>query len=186
MDKIKGNRRIRLCAIAMALMVGSIIFVGMFNTGLDVTNTTEFCTSCHTMQYNFKELKQTAHWNNRSGVKTGCADCHVPKEFFPKLKAKIIAAKDVWHEIIGTIDTPEKFERRRWKLANAVWQKMEADNSQQCRNCHSFGNMLFAMQDKSARKKHMKAEKTGRTCIECHKGIAHEEPDEPEEEEASG
>jgi cytochrome c-type protein NapC len=32
-----------------------------------------------------------------------------------------------------------------------------------------------------ARKRHSKAEDDGLTCIDCHKGIAHTEPDEPEE-----
>ena len=60
---------------------------------------------------------------------------------------------------------------------------MKATDSRECRSCHSFDNMDFSEQDKSARKRHEKAEVKGQTCIDCHKGIAHEEPDEPEEEE---
>jgi cytochrome c-type protein NapC len=37
-------------------------------------------------------------------------------------------------------------------------------------------------QGKMAAKKHQKAKAEGKTCIDCHKGIAHTEPDEPEEE----
>ena len=39
------------------------------------------------------------------------------------------------------------------------------------------------MADFCARNKHGRAEDEGKTCIECHKGIAHEEPEEPEEDE---
>ena len=158
-----------------------ILFTGLFNSGLHYTNQTEFCTSCHTMQNNLDELKETVHWSSASGVHAGCADCHVPKAFFPKMYAKIHAAKDVWHEILGTIDTPEKFEARKWKMANAVWDKMKATDSRECRSCHSFDHMDFDEQDKMASKKHSKARERGKTCIDCHKGIAHEEPDEPDE-----
>ena len=38
-------------------------------------------------------------------------------------------------------------------------------------------------QDKSARKKHTVAINKGKTCIDCHKGLVHDLPDEEEEEE---
>jgi len=41
-------------------------------------------------------------------------------------------------------------------------------------------------QDKIARKKHAKARDEGKTCIDCHKGVAHDMPDEPEEENKEG
>lgn len=168
----------------MILLVAlGAILMSLFNYGLQATNTTEFCTSCHTMETNLTELKETVHYSNASGVHAGCADCHVPKAFFPKMKAKILAAKDVYHEIIGTIDTPEKYEAHRWDMATRVWAKMKATDSRECRSCHSFDRMDLSEQDKMARKRHDKAEEQGKTCIDCHKGIAHEEPDEPDEDE---
>jgi len=163
------------------LLALGAIFMSLFNVGLKATNSTEFCTSCHSMKNNLEELKESVHWSSASGVHASCADCHVPKAFFPKMKAKIFAAKDVWHEILGTIDTKEKFEEHRWKMANAVWDRMKATDSRECRSCHSFDHMDFSAQDKIARKRHEKAEAQGKTCIDCHKGIAHEEPDEPDE-----
>ncbi len=103
------------------------------------------------------------------------------KQFIPKMIAKVMAAKDVYHEILGTIDTKEKFEDYRWTMANRVWEKMKSTDSRECRNCHSFDTMDLAEQDRSARKRHGRAEDEGKTCIDCHKGIAHEEPDEPDE-----
>ena len=167
----------------LTLFLGAVI-MSLFNAGLHATNKTEFCTSCHSMKNNLAELKESAHWSSASGVHAGCADCHVPKAFFPKMKAKILAAKDVYHEIAGTIDTPEKFEKHRWEMANRVWEKMKASDSRECRNCHSYEHMdlLSDAQDKRARRRHAAATDKGETCIDCHKGIAHEEPDEPEEE----
>jgi cytochrome c-type protein NapC len=166
--------------IGITLIFLGVISAGGFNVALDMTNTNEFCTSCHTMQRNFDELKETTHWQNRTGVHAGCADCHVPKAFFPKIYAKIMAAKDVWHEFAGTIDTPEKYEAQRWDMANRVWAKMEANNSRECRSCHTYTHMDLSEQDRFARKNHEKAVDRDQTCIDCHKGIAHQLPEEPE------
>ena len=168
---------------ALLLLIIGAALMSLFNYGLQATNTTEFCTSCHSMQTNLKELKETAHYSSASGVHAGCADCHVPKAFIPKMIAKVMAAKDVYHEILGTIDTPEKYEKHRWDMATRVWAKMKATDSRECRSCHSFDRMDLSAQDKIARKKHDSATDKGKTCIDCHKGIAHEEPDEPDDEE---
>ncbi len=171
-----------LISFILILALG-VLLTALFNTGLHATNETEFCTSCHSMQNNLRELKESVHWRSASGVHAGCANCHVPKSFFPKMLAKLMAAKDVYHEILGTIDTPEKFEKHKWEMANRVWAKMKATDSRECRTCHSFDHMDFSEQDKSARKRHARAEEEGKTCIDCHKGIAHEEPDEPDDED---
>lgn len=175
-----NTSRKKMILIASVIFLLGIGFSGLFGFALDMTNKTEFCTGCHTMQVNLEELKESVHWKSGSGVHAGCADCHVPKQFLPKMWAKIMAAKDVYHEIMGTIDTPEKYEARRWQMANAVWKKMKASDSRECRNCHSFDHMDLSEQARSARKKHDSAADKGNTCIDCHKGIAHEEPDEPE------
>lgn len=169
-----------LIVLALVFMAG-IVFAGLFNVGLHYTNQTEFCTNCHSMKINLEEYKETVHYKNASGVSPSCADCHVPKEFVPKMIAKIMAAKDVYHEIMGTVDTKEKFDAYRWNMASRVWAKMKETNSRECRTCHSFDRMNLSAQDRSARKRHARAEDEGQTCIDCHKGIAHEEPDEPEE-----
>ncbi|MCW8827135.1 MAG: NapC/NirT family cytochrome c [Gammaproteobacteria bacterium] len=180
---IKKYLSVKNILIAGALFLAGMLFLGATNSFFAFTNQLEFCTSCHTMQVNLNELKETVHYKNASGVQATCADCHVPKAFFPKLKAKIFAAKDVYHEIMGTIDTQEKYEARRWEMANAVWAKMKASDSRECRSCHDFNNMDLSAQDRMARKKHGSATDKGQTCIDCHKGIAHLEPDEPEETE---
>jgi cytochrome c-type protein NapC len=65
-------------------------------------------------------------------------------------------------------------------MATRVWAKMKGTNSRECRNCHKFENMDLTGQSRSARARHGNAPDKGETCIDCHKGIAHEEPDEPE------
>lgn len=173
----------KLVVIAGVVFAAGAVFAGFFNVGLSKTNEMEFCTSCHSMQWVFEEYKESPHYKNTSGVRATCSDCHVPKPFGPKMVAKVIAAKDVYHEILGTIDTEEKFESHRWDMASRVWAKMEASNSRECRSCHAFDQMDLSAQSRSARNRHARAEDEGKTCIDCHKGIAHEEPDEPDEDE---
>ncbi|WP_245593459.1 NapC/NirT family cytochrome c [Azospirillum halopraeferens] len=153
------------------------LFLGGFHAFSDYTNRLEFCISCHEMESGpYAEYAKTIHFNNRTGVRAECADCHVPKEFGPKLVAKVVAAKDVYHWLLGTIDTKEKFEARRLQMAQRVWGQMEASGSQTCRSCHDFRAMDLEEQGRRARARHPVAMEEGKHCINCHKGIVHELP----------
>ncbi len=176
-----GTSRKKFIIILVLVFSAGVLFTGLFNVGLSSTNEMEFCTSCHSMKVNLEEYKETVHYLNTSGVRATCADCHVPKEFGPKIVAKVLAYKDVVHEILGTIDTKEKYEAHRWDMASRVWAKMKATDSRECRSCHGFDQMDLSTQSRMARKRHSSAVDEGLTCIDCHKGIAHMEPDEPEE-----
>lgn len=161
-----------------------VVFWGGFNTFMEYTNTMEFCVSCHEMRATvLEEYKKTVHYNNPAGVRAICSDCHVPREWTPKLIRKVKATSELYHKIAGTIDTPEKFEAKRLEMAESVWRSMEETDSRECRNCHSFAAMDFHEQSRRAREKMQDAAEKGKTCIECHKGIAHELPAEYEEDD---
>ncbi len=152
---------------------------------LENTSSLEFCVSCHEMEATvYQEYKQSAHYRNRAGVRAECSDCHVPREFGPRFAAKIRASKDIWHSLIGTISTPEKFEAHRWTMATRVWEMMERTDSATCRACHTYESMAVEKQDRQGRRRHQSAMAEGRTCIECHKGLVHQYPKEPGSEEA--
>ncbi|GAB4289866.1 MAG: cytochrome c-type protein NapC [Roseovarius sp.] len=162
--------------LLVAGFLAGILFWGGFHWSLELTNTEEFCTSCHTMETNLGEYRETVHYNNHSGVRAICSDCHVPHEWQYKIKAKIMAVKDLYHEAMGTIATPEQYEARRARMAAAVWRKMKATDSRECRNCHAFEYMDFTIQEARAAANHQKAVDQGMTCIDCHQGIAHDLP----------
>jgi nitrate/TMAO reductase-like tetraheme cytochrome c subunit len=158
----------------LVFIIIGIVFWGGFNTAMEATNNEEFCISCHEMEENvYEEYKKTIHYANRSGVRATCPDCHVPKEWTHKMVRKIQASKEVWHKILGTIDTPEKFDNKRLQLAQNEWRRMKANDSRECRNCHDFESMSVAYQKPRASKQHTNALQNGNTCIDCHKGIAH-------------
>lgn len=157
--------------------VAGIIFWGGFNMFMERTNTLGFCISCHEMRTTvYEEYKQSVHFQNASGVRAICSDCHVPKPWTAKLVRKIKASNELLHKMLGTIDTPEKFEAKRLELAEHVWAGMIANDSQECRNCHSYDAMHFEKQRKRSAEKMQVAAKQGKTCIECHKFIAHKRP----------
>ena len=163
--------------VLLAGFLAGILFWGGFHWTLEMTNTEEFCVSCHTMETNLGEYRETIHYNNHSGVRAICSDCHVPKEWQHKIKAKVIAAKDVYHELVGTISTAEKYEDHRLHMASTVWRKMKASDSRECRNCHNFQYMDFTIQETRAAAEHQRALDENMTCIDCHQGIAHSLPE---------
>jgi len=173
------SAHISLGVLTLGGFVAGIIFWGGFNTALELTNTETFCTGCHEMRDNvFAELKTTIHYTNRSGVRATCPDCHVPHEWTHKIARKMQASKEGWGKIFGTIDTREKFLDHRLELASHEWARLKANNSLECRNCHSSDSMDLTRQGPRGQEAHSTFLLTGqKTCIDCHKGIAHQLPD---------
>ena len=156
--------------------VGGILFWGAFNTGMDATNSEAFCSGCHAPIV--AEIRETIHYSNRSGVRAICSDCHVPHEWTDKIIRKVQASKELVAYALGTISTLEKFHARRGYLANREWQRMKKNDSQECRNCHDFDYMDFSEQGRRSVVQHSTALASGeKTCVDCHKGVAHRLPD---------
>jgi cytochrome c-type protein NapC len=183
----RPSARYSLIALLSVGFFTGIIFWGGFHTGLEATNTLDFCISCHEMRDNvYQEYKQTIHYSNRTGVRAVCSDCHVPKDWTHKMLRKAQASFEVWGHLMGTIDTKEKFEANRMRLATHEWARMEASNSRECQNCHNFAAMSAELQKQTPYKKHMQARAEGKTCIACHKGIAHHLPKEYHDPDEDG
>ena len=139
------SRYFSLGTLTVAGFIAGIVFWGGFNTALEATNTETFCISCHEMNDNvYQELKTTIHYTNRSGVRATCPDCHVPHEWTDKIARKMAASKEVWGKVFRTIDTREKFLAKRKELATHEWDRLKANDSLECRNCHNFQYMDFS------------------------------------------
>lgn len=161
----------------VALIVGGLLMAAGA-AGLAWTNTEPFCIGCHEMRDNvYAEFKGTIHDTNRSGVRAICSDCHVPRDPGPMLVRKVRATFELWGHLTRKIDTPEKFEAHRYEMARREWVRMKRSDSLECRNCHSEKAMSTELQSQRAQTRHEKARAEGVTCIECHFGIAHKEPE---------
>ena len=167
---------------ALGTVVGGGLLLGVvgvptFDYVIHATSSDAFCNTCHAADVAL-EVIGTVHHDNPLGFHVTCADCHIPKEYVPKLIKKTTSGvKDVYHTMLGTISTPEKFEAHRMHMATVTWAEMNANDSQACRNCHDQTRWDLAAQSDKARQFHAGALAKGKTCIDCHKGIAHKLPE---------
>jgi cytochrome c-type protein NapC len=176
----KPSAKWSLLTLLLVGFFGGIIFWGGFHTAIEATNSLAFCTGCHEMRDNvYPEYQKTIHYSNRSGVRAICPDCHVPREWGPKMIRKMQASFELWGKLTGKVDTKEKFNAYRWEMASKEWKRMEANGSRECRNCHDYEAMSEEKETRQAFRKHTKAREEGKTCIDCHKGIAHTLPEDP-------
>ena len=159
--------------IAAALVLGAVGW-GAFDYVLHATSANEFCSGCHANDA-AREWRESAHHRNRAGFVAGCADCHLPREFVPKMLRKAAAVKELWGHFRGVIDTPEKYETRRAAMAESEWARLRANGAQECRNCHHPDQIVD--KDKGfVVAMHQAALSGGKVCIDCHKGVAHRAP----------
>ena len=77
---MKPSRKYPIIALVLVGVVIAISGVVAMNKTFEVFSTTEFCTSCHTMQQNYEEYKQSIHYSNAKGIRAECVDCHQPKD----------------------------------------------------------------------------------------------------------
>ena len=172
-----------VAALVVCVVIGGGIVVAGVAT-VHMTSTEEFCSSCHTNDA-AAEFKGTIHDQNRTGVRATCADCHLPREVVPMMVRKVKAAKEVWGQFTGVINTKEKYDKHRYEMAVSEWTRMKGNHSQECRNCHDLAKAAEKQSD-SARERHAKAMAEHTDCIDCHFGIAHTEPDGPGPKELKG
>ena len=168
--------------VLVAGLVGGGIVLATTGSFMVYANSENFCSNaCHEMTTTVAvEYKGSIHDTNRSGVRATCNDCHVPHGYIPNYIAKLGLFNDYWgHFVTGSIDTKEKFEAKRYELAKRVWVDMKANDSRECRHCHTTAKMDPERQSDKAKKRHEKGRNEGLTCIDCHFAISHKEPDGP-------
>ena len=169
--------------IAVVAVAATAIGIAASAAAVVGTSTESFCaTACHSMRPVYEEFKGTIHDKNRTGVRADCAACHIPHDnIVNMLTHKTVSGiMDIWGQYVtGVIDTKEKFEKERHRLATVVWTHLKKNDSLECRSCHDRAGMDPDLQNDAAKENHAKAKAQGNTCIDCHFGIAHNEPDGP-------
>lgn len=88
--------------------VGGLLFWGAFNTGMEATNSEEFCSGCHAPIV--AEIQETIHYSNRSGVRAICSDCHVPMNGRIKLCVKFKRPRNWWHTLSARLIHQKSFK----------------------------------------------------------------------------
>ena len=162
----------------LAFGLGAIA-LGTMNLVLHETSTTEFCYVCHSHDAFIRpEYEASSHFRNQTGVRAGCSDCHLPHDnWFELVWTKAVVSLDIIPELMGKLDTQEKYDSHRAEMAEAVWRQFVANDSEFCRSCHVVGAMDMELQERRAARRHSQAAEKGQTCVECHNGIVHKLPD---------
>jgi cytochrome c-type protein NapC len=180
----RPSAKYSLLSLLVVGFFSGIFFWGGFNTGMEATNTLEFCIGCHEMRDNvYVEYKKTIHYTNRTGR---------ARRLFRLPRAEGLDAQDDPQDPgeQGSLGQdhrrhryPEKFAAHRLQMAESEWARMKANDSRECRNCHSFDAMDVEKQKLRGSKMHKIGIAEKKTCIDCHKGIAHTKPKGMKEDE---
>ena len=166
--------------LVIAFIIGGVAGVIAALTAEEVdhlTSTDEFCTSCHAMQTYIADsetYKTSVHQTTTSGVRAGCADCHIPGGLISATYTHVVnGVSDIWGEIHLDYENPATWEAERSRLAYAVRDWFRDNDSVTCRECHEEASIK--PQRKRGLKQHAEARETGMTCIDCHYNLVHEE-----------
>lgn len=167
--------------VLIAGVIGAVIGVAavLANEQIDrYTSTDAFCgTSCHSMQAHVATdpvYVESAHRTAPSGVRAGCADCHIPHGIVPATWAHVKGGiKDIVSESLNDFSTREAWERDRAERAAAVRDWLLETDSATCRYCHD--EAAIEPQRKRGQRQHAEARERGLTCIGCHYNLVHSE-----------
>ena len=134
-------------------------------------NMTVGCAECHA--YPYEEYRESPHYDNERGIRTGCLGCHNPHtvmqfflwKFFYINKGTI--GESPFHVISNSLRDIPEWEDLRPELANSVRQEMLEEDSVKCKVCHKPESDWF-----NEIKSH---QTTKKTCIRCHYNLVHKE-----------
>jgi len=172
----KPGTGIALGSLLIGTVLG-IIMVTVVLAGEAALSTTEFCTSCHSMSYPAKELKESSHYG-ALGSNPECKHCHIPQglgNLHLAIETHIVdGARELYMEFTEDYSTVEKFNERRLIMAHDARMNLKGWDSITCRECHRNPQPPGA----DAKAAHKKMETEGATCIDCHQNLVHEEVEE--------
>ena len=143
--------------LKLVILIGGLIIVfGLAGVGaFAFTNRTDFCSSCHEMQPEYRTFQASAH------SKIDCVDCHIEPGPINLIKDKVAAMVMVYKHFTKSYDSP---------IVYPVAKKGKIKN-EQCFVCHSENrqdtipaNIIFS---------HDKHLAKGVNCVDCHSGVAH-------------
>lgn len=164
--------------VLFALVVGGaagILFMAFLIEFDRFTGSNSFCTGCHSMGYAEESYKTSAHYNNASGVRATCGDCHVSPGIFAATWDHAVGGKDLLKQIKGKLlgpdyDDPAIASLHLPEAAFAARQWFKDRDSATCKRCHA----LEAIQGKRADTAAIhREESSGKSCIDCHLNLVH-------------
>jgi formylglycine-generating enzyme required for sulfatase activity/nitrate/TMAO reductase-like tetraheme cytochrome c subunit len=156
------------------LFAGFVIFIALYQTSV-YFSTDNSCMICHVHPHVETSWKQSVHFNNNSGVKVHCVDCHLPPKnqtwnhYSAKLKLGLI---DAWGFL--TKDSADF----NWDLKSELEHAVKYIPNESCKECHH--NLFPSGITDDGITAHLYYEENEKKldlqCISCHLDAGHYNP----------
>jgi formylglycine-generating enzyme required for sulfatase activity/nitrate/TMAO reductase-like tetraheme cytochrome c subunit len=155
------------------LFIGAGLILGT-NRLVQNTSTDEYCQSCHIHTGADEAWIQSTHYSNESGVRVGCAECHLPpKGSFKHFRTKV---RTGLHDLYAyKFKDHESFD---WERKQQLEYAVHIVFNESCEKCHQ--NLFPKGLSEDGGKAHlyydMNAKKLDLHCINCHLDAGHHLP----------
>lgn len=152
--------------------LGILVMIGG-NKAVEKTSTDEFCEVCHVHPHSTESWKLSSHYDNESGIRVHCVECHLPPEGHGYLKEKTRLAI---HDIYGYLfkDSTEY----NWEAKSTVEQARYFVFNESCIKCHA--NLFPRTLSKEGMDAHLYYSQNEKEkdlqCINCHLNVGHYDP----------
>ena len=173
MSKSKNNKKKFLLILLASHVVGLSLMI-TFNWFWTNSSTSDSCMKCHAHPASDASWKRSVHYNNGSGVATGCSECHLPpRGSFEYVKAKVSTGmKDVWSYITKDV------ENINWDSKGELEYAQKIVYNSSCKACHV--NIFPEGITDEGVTAHLyyedNEEKLNLQCISCHLDAGHYNP----------
>ena len=162
-----------ILAVLGGIVLGIALMI-IINNAMQSTMSNDFCMSCHYHPDSDMSWKQSMHYNNGSGVKTDCVECHLP----PQGTAQFFGAKvrtgmkDLW-----SYWTKEK-EEIDFESKGDLDYAVNIVYNESCKSCHVNLFPSGISDDGVIAHLHYQEneEKLDLQCISCHLDAGHYNP----------
>ncbi len=154
-------KRIGLAAAGL-IVLGAVGFAGT----VAVTESNEFCVSCHELDYAYTGWEQSTHVNNPEGVAANCVDCHVPPQLLDLTFSKVDSLNELYAHWFKPSSDPFWWQENLPRLQARAHERMKDDT---CLRCHKW---RFAPASEEGKIAHATAPATTR-CVQCHQHFVH-------------
>ncbi len=158
----------------LGIVIGVIIIASLYQTSV-YFSTDESCMKCHVHPHVEESWKLSKHYNNSSGTKVHCVDCHLPprNNTLSHYSAKVkLGMKDLWGYLMK--DSADFDWDRKSELDYAVTYIPNAS----CKECHH--NLFPEGVMDEAVIAHLYYEENEKKldlqCISCHLDAGHYNP----------
>ena len=155
-----------------AFVVGILITISG-NKVIEYTSTDESCAACHVHPHVFESWKLSSHFDNKSGIKVHCVECHLPPKGQGYLLAKTkLGINDLYGYLFK--DSAEF----NWEMKSELEHAVKYIPNASCKHCHQnlFPKDLVDAGIAAHLYYENNEKKLDLQCISCHLDAGHYNP----------